>query len=165
MKCNGCLKNVVNANCIKCSSQTCDKNFCSMCINVCNMSVEKKKNWRCLDCCAMKKKVGDNSLTPVRPADDNVTLRKKCNENSDDTLHVEVRQLTEEVRLLTRDIASLKGRLENATSGLTSCQARLYELASSTASNDSRLKTLEGRDKEVKLLENKAIELQQEINF
>lgn len=135
-----------------------------MCINISSMPAEKKKSWKCLDCCAKKKKGGDNSLTPVRAAEENVTFRKKCDETSEGNLHNEVRELTEEVRLLTREISSLKGRLENATLSLTGCQARLDELTTTIASNDSRIRILENRDKEVKSLENKVLELQQEVN-
>ncbi|CAB3242255.1 unnamed protein product [Arctia plantaginis] len=162
MKCSGCLKASKDINSIKCCGAACDKQFCSMCINIGTMSNEKKKNWRCPDCCAMKKKGGDNSLTPVRSADENITLRKKHDESPENNLHAEVKELTEEVRLLTREITSLKERLESATSSMSCCQARLEELTTSIATNDFRIKSLENRDKEVKLLENKVLELQQE---
>ncbi|CAB3220415.1 unnamed protein product [Arctia plantaginis] len=164
MKCSGCLKASKDINSIKCCGAACDKQFCSMCINIGTMSNEKKKNWRCPDCCAMKKKGGDNSLTPVRPADENITLRKKHDESPEENLHAEVKELTEEVRLLTREITSLKERLESATSSMSCCQARLEELTTSIATNDFRIKSLENRDKEVKILENKVLELQQEVN-
>lgn len=135
-----------------------------MCINTTAMSSEKKKNWRCPDCCALKKKGGDNSLTPVRPADENITIRKKHDDSSEENLHAEVRVLTEEVRLLTREISSLKERLENATVTMSNCQVRLEELTSSIATNDSRIRHLENRDQEIKLLESHVSELHHVIS-
>ncbi|CAH2059060.1 unnamed protein product, partial [Iphiclides podalirius] len=90
-------------------------------------------------------------------------MRKKRSQ-ADGNTSSEVKELTEEVRLLTREISSLKNRLEAATTSLTSCHTRLEELGSSIAVNDHRLKQLETRDQQVKLLEAKVEELNQELN-
>lgn len=164
MKCNGCLKTTKDTNYLKCSSVACGKNFCSLCINQPNISADKKKTWQCPDCCATQKRGGDNSLTPVRSMDDYVTKRKKTDTTMDTNTNSEVRELVEEVRLLTQEIHLLKDQLQNATISLTACHAKLEELSSSITANDTRIKYLESRDQETRLLEARVVELQAEVN-
>ncbi|CAH0726206.1 unnamed protein product, partial [Brenthis ino] len=167
MKCHGCLKLIKDLNNIKCSSLTCSKSFCSLCINLTELSIEKRSKWKCPDCCANKRKIGDNSSTPVRSNEDdsNVTLRKKADTQTITGMNSEVKELIAEFRLLTQELSSLKKQLEDTTASMTSCQKRLEELGSAIANNDSRIKKLEDRERETELLKGTVKELQQELNI
>lgn len=163
MKCHGCFKNFKDNIFLTCSSVNCGKIFCPLCINPVNLSVDKKK-WKCPDCCATQRKGGDNSSTPIRSIDDNVTKRKKTDINMDTNTNSDVKELTAEVRLLTQEIHSLKKQLEDTTMSLTHCQMKLEELGSSIAANDVRIKNLEKREENILLLESKITEIKQECN-
>lgn len=165
MKCHGCLKITRDTNFLTCSSTNCERSFCSLCISPSSLSTDKKRTWKCPDCCASQRKGGDNSSTPIRSLEDNVTKRKKTDINLNTNDNSEVKELVEEVRLLTREISSLKKQLENATSSLSSCQIKLEELGSSIAANDVRIQRLESRDQDVKMLETKVSVLQLELNM
>lgn len=110
MKCHGCFKLIKDISSIKCSSSLCEKHFCALCINISSYSLEKKKTWKCPDCCASTKKGGDNSSTPVRTSEDtsNIGHRKRLETNVNTTAISEIKELTSEVRHLTREISSLK---------------------------------------------------------
>ena len=166
MKCYGCLKPTKDLNKIKCSSATCEKYFWSLCINVAGLTSEKRSKWKCPDCCASQRRGGDNSSTPIRSADDNITLRKKtdvvCTLSPSST---EVKELICEVRLLTQEIYSLKSHLEDAVTSLRSCEKRLDELGSAIANNESRIKFLEDRDQQTDILKSTIKDLEQELNI
>lgn len=165
MKCAGCLKNTKDVNHIKCTLSECGKVFCSLCINLNVITSERKKLWKCPDCCAIVKK-GDNSLTPVRATNEmtNVTTRKKP-EIIIDSSRLEIKELIAEVRLLTTEITSLKQKFEEATTSLTRCQERLEELRVVTTSNDKRIKYLENRTQEIPLLQASVQQLKMELNI
>lgn len=148
MKCDGCLKPTKGSNAIRCSSAACEKTFCSLCINTASISAEKKKYWKCPDCCAVKKG-GDNSHTPVRSSSDsqNVTMRKP--EPPREQVETDLSDLTIELRQLTKEITSLRTELGEVTQSLSHCHNRLDEIVLSMKSTDARLKALERRDKEV----------------
>ncbi|CAH2089886.1 unnamed protein product [Euphydryas editha] len=165
MKCSGCLKFLKESNSITCSIAACEKSFCGLCIPLASLSVDKRKLWKCPDCCATQTKGGNNSFTPNRYVEENITLRKKTdNINCDTYTNNEVKELLDEVRLLTKEISSLRTKLEVATASLNNCQLRLDELGTSIATNDNRIKYLESRDTEIKILERKVSDLQKNLN-
>lgn len=49
MKCAGCSKTTKETNVTRCTSLTCDKCFCTLCVPLAS-SAEKKKTWKCPDC-------------------------------------------------------------------------------------------------------------------
>lgn len=152
-------------NKIKCSASTCEKSFCCLCINFAGLSSEKRGNWKCPDCCASLRKGGDNSSTPVKAAEENITLRKKSDMVGDAAAtSTEIKELTSEVRLLTHEIYSLKKQLENAISSLSSCEKRLDELGAAFSVNDNRIKQLEDRIQDTDVLKATIKDLQQEMN-
>lgn len=53
MKCAGCLKSTKETNSTKCTSSSCDKCFCTLCVPL--VSSAEKKKWKCPDCCALPK--------------------------------------------------------------------------------------------------------------
>lgn len=164
MKCYGCLKSTKDSNYLTCLSENCQKSFCSLCINRSTLSTEKIKSWKCPDCSASQRKGGDNSTTPVRSAlSDNVTKRKKV-DAQDSSTNSEVKELIEEVRILTQEISCLKKHLEEATISLINCQSKLEELTSSISVHDKRITVLEDREREVKLLNSKVSDLRQELS-
>ncbi|CAH2230212.1 uncharacterized protein LOC120636863 [Pararge aegeria] len=165
MKCHGCFKSMKDINKIKCSAPTCEKHFCCLCINLSGLSSENRGNWKCPDCCASQRKGGDNSSTPIRSTNENITLRKKSDTVCDAAATTtEVKELTSEVRLLTQEICSLKKQLESAISSLSSCEKRLDELGSAIATNDSRIKQLEDRKLETDILKATVKDLRLELN-
>lgn len=130
------------------------------------MSKERRISWKCPDCCALIKKGGDNTSTPARAANDsqNVTLRKKSVQPPSDPTNSEVKELTAELRLLTKEISSLKQRLEVATESLTRCHERLDELGVAVAANESRIQAVETSTKEILELKCTVSQLQKELN-
>lgn len=128
----------------------CGKSFCTLCINPSTLTADNKKTWKYPVCCALLKKGGDNSSTPLRPSDDNVTTRKRTDINVDANTNSKVKEPIHEVRRLTQEIHSLNRQLEDATTFLTHCQRKLEELLGSTISvHDYRIKNLEDKDKEI----------------
>lgn len=168
MKCAGCLKSVKDSSSIKCTSSACDNSFCLLCINVPSITPDRKKTWKCPDCCALQKKGGDNSLTPVRVASEpqNVTARKKADSAPEDTASVksEIKELTAVITRLTGEFTALKTKLEEVTQSLCYCHERMDELQRNVSSNDNRLKQLEKRDKDVANLQVTVALLQNELN-
>lgn len=163
MKCAGCMKSVKDINTIKCSTNGCGKNFCVLCINVSALSAERKKSWKCPDCCATQRKGGDNSLTPIRASTENVTTRKKSDSNSESS-GSDLVKLTEQLRLLTVAFSSLESKLEDATLSLTHSHERMDELTVQLSAAHDRLKYLEKRDQEVTALQAKVCQLQNELD-
>ncbi|CAG5004032.1 unnamed protein product [Parnassius apollo] len=120
MKCAGCLKPIRdNAGISKCTSTACEKIFCSVCINAPILTVERKI-WKCPECNAAQKKGGDNSLTPVRGGSENITTRKK-----QDSVGSEITQLTEQLRLLTSELCSVKTKLNDLTQSISYTNERM----------------------------------------
>ncbi|CAG4953500.1 unnamed protein product [Parnassius apollo] len=110
MKCTGCLKPIRDsAGISKCTSTACEKIFCSVCINAPILTAERKI-WKCPECSVAQK----NSLTPVRGGSENVTRRKK-----QDSVGSEMTQLTEQLRLLTSELCSVKTKLDDMTQSIS----------------------------------------------
>ncbi|CAK1598163.1 unnamed protein product [Parnassius mnemosyne] len=123
MKCAGCLKPIRDsAGTTKCTSTACEKTFFSVCINVTLLTPERKI-WKCPECCAAKKKGGDNSLTPVRGGSENVTTHKKP-----DSVGSEMTQLTEQLCLLTSELCSVKTKLNDLTQSISHTNERMDDM-------------------------------------
>lgn len=168
MKCAGCLKVFKAANCIKCTAITCDRSFCSLCVNTSTMTADRKKLWKCFECCTSEKKT-DNTSTPHRtdlvvPQDSQHATKDSLTSTPerDDSA---IKDLTNEVRCLVQEICSLKGKLEDATKSLTRCHERLDELHASMEKNEVRLKILEARDSEIALLKAEISELKTDVSL
>lgn len=160
MKCDGCMKSIRDSNSVRCTSTTCEKSFCMLCINAASLPVERRKQWKCPDCSAAQRKGGDNTLTPVRGGgSENVTTCKKT-----DSTGSEMSQLTEQLRQLTTEFSSVKARLEDLTVSLSFANDQMNEVMLKIASTDERLKCLEKRDSEVESLQVTVLQLQNEIN-
>lgn len=82
MHCAGCKNNIKDKKYIICTSVKCKKVFHHLCVNY--KSSEQNETWICPDCKNAIKRVGDNSATPVRSAD-NVTFRKLRSRNTSPT--------------------------------------------------------------------------------
>ncbi|XP_013183606.1 uncharacterized protein LOC132902751 [Amyelois transitella] len=159
MKCAGCMKTIKDQNFVKCTSSSCEKSFCSLCINITNLTADRKKLWKCPECCATSKKGGDNSLTPVRANNENVTTRKKS-----DSAGNELSQLTDQLRTLTQEFSSVKLNLEDLTRSLSYTNGRMDEIMSKIVETEGRIRYLEKRDLEVDILKAKINNLQNELN-
>lgn len=170
MKCSGCLKTIKEATSLGCNFTTCKRRFCNNCVDAKSLAPDRVNNWLCPECCAQQKKGGDNSSTPIRANIDydNITLRKRAEASpdvSDTSPRSDIQSLVQEVRLLTREISSLKSKLEEATASLGRCEERLDVMAASVASNESRIGALEGRNSEIDSLKCKVYELQTELDI
>ncbi|XP_068628115.1 uncharacterized protein [Battus philenor] len=159
MKCAGCAKLIKELGSIKCTSSTCGKSFCTLCINVAAITNEKKHTWKCPECCASQKKGGDNSFTPIRSAPENITLRKKPDLNGS-----EMSQLTEQLRLLTSEFTSVKNKLDDLTQSIAFTNERLEEVMLKWNAAEERIKLLEKREREVESLQVTVLSLQQELS-
>lgn len=165
MKCAGCLKPTKDTNSIKCTTTGCVNSFCNLCLNVSSLTNERKKSWKCPDCSASTKKGGDNTLPPVRPGTEtqNVTMRKKS-ETLPEQSGSDLKELTAELRQLTREFTSLSTKLEEVTQSLNHCHGRMDDLVDSMKATDARIKSLERRDQEVIDLKSSVSHLQAELN-
>ncbi|KAJ0171981.1 hypothetical protein K1T71_012744 [Dendrolimus kikuchii] len=163
MKCAGCLKINKDLHGLKCTTSSCGKIFCSLCINV-SLNSEQKKTWICPDCCPIQKRGGDNSSTPIRSSAEmeNVTMRKKINTITES---VEIRELAAVMSRLTNEFSCLKTQLKEVTDSLSHCHERMDELVRSINSSKNRLKTLEKRDLELIKLEGAVERLQSDLNI
>ncbi|XP_034828788.2 uncharacterized protein [Maniola hyperantus] len=149
------------------------------------MTKESKLSWTCHSCRSKQPKT-DNSNTPIRATsnaqtaastdseiiitDSNVTRRKRLdptayNTNVSDNSSSDVQSLLAEVKLLTKEISSLKNMLEDATTSLNRCHERLDAMGAAISSNESRISALERRNAEIDSLKGKVIELQTEVDM
>ncbi|XP_013193029.1 uncharacterized protein LOC106136907 [Amyelois transitella] len=159
MKCAGCMKSVKELSGIKCTSSTCEKTFCALCSNVSSLSADRKKNWKCPECCASSKKGGDNSLTPIRTGHENVTTRKKT-----DSTGNELGMLTEQLRSLTQEFSLVKEKLEDLTHSLSHTNERMDDIMSKIVTTNEKIKYLENRDRELENLQATVSLLRNEVN-
>ncbi|KAM3959804.1 RNA polymerase I subunit Rpl135 [Aphomia sociella] len=158
MKCAGCMKSTKDSNTLRCTSAGCDKAFCTLCINVSNINAERRRIWKCPDCCAVQKKGGDNSLTPVRACSDSVTVRKKTESTESD-----ISSLTEQLRLLTVEFSAVKSKLDDVTQSLVYSNERMEEVMLKWAVTEERLRCLEKRDDEIESLRATVTQLQKDL--
>lgn len=165
MRCAGCLKkNCTDTSGISCSDTSCRNIYCSLCIDASKFTAEDKVKWTCPDCRALSraKKTGDNSHTPVRgTTDSQVTTRKKQTSNPE---AVDIKELTGEIRFLREDITLLRARLEETTLSLTRCHERLDGLGITLSNQETRIKHLEGCEKENFVLKAKVAQLQNDMS-
>lgn len=165
MKCSGCLKTCTNTNSLRCSIGSCDKVFCALCANAnpSTLPADRKKCWKCPECCAAQKKGGDNTATPVRQACDeqHIALRKK---EAPADCSQDIRDLVVEMRSLTQELQGLQDKLKTTTSSLNRCHERLDEMVNAQKILDDRLKHLEHRDQEFVLLTEKVRQLECSLN-
>ncbi|XP_075990272.1 uncharacterized protein LOC142985922 [Anticarsia gemmatalis] len=90
---------------------------------------------------------------------ENVTTRKKVEPSSS-----EIAQLTDQLRLMTTEFASVKLKLEDVTQSLSYTNERMDEMMVKLVAAEERLKYLEKRDGEVDTLQATVAQLQNELN-
>lgn len=136
-----------------------------MCIDASKFTPESKLKWVCPDCSAVlrAKKSGDNSHTPVRGSTDftNVTTRKKQSQNTEPA---DISELTGEIRFLREEISLLRAGLEETTVSLNRCHDRLDELGITLSNQESRIKYLEGCEKDNVILKERVAQLSNDMN-
>ncbi|KAI5634110.1 hypothetical protein NE865_13198 [Phthorimaea operculella] len=141
MKCSGCKKPCeARTASVTCAIGTCGKSFCNSCVDTTNFSANQKKAWKCSDC-----KIKE----PSSSQDGNK----------------EVKALTTQIGRLVEEIASLKDKLQEATTSLSKCHERLNDMANTITAADSRIKVLEKRVSEVDTLKATVYHLQSELNL
>lgn len=149
--CYGCNMEILDGSEIVCSVKKCSKVFDRICSNSVNVSCEESKTWNCPNCQASKRKVGDYTLTPLRPATSadglcNVSTKQRNPEtqikptaNSGVSSH-ELQVLTDEIRLMRHDMSCLASTLTE----------RLDILTAKLSNSEERIKSLEKSEQELR---------------
>lgn len=158
---------------ITCVNEDCSKLFHHSCVNLSNVRSDTRKLWTCPVCTCAKRK-GDNSFTPVR-GDPNVTVRGDQNRKHKQASHaadsvpsestaLPLAELTEEIRLLRREVSAMKSEFAAFMAALGCCEERMDALSSKLMVYDTRLTATKASVEKIAVLEKSNLALQAQVN-
>lgn len=165
MNCFGCLTDIrPEDDVIGCMAKACRKTFHTECANAQRLTSDETAEWICPNCRASAKRGGDNSHTPVRSSP-NVTVRKKPNSAvstpnppidppSPTPSENGLQLLTEEIRLMRQEMSEMQCLLSK----------RLDDISERFSEYDVRLKELETKEDENRVLRSTVSRLQEQLN-
>lgn len=170
-KCSGCNDLISKGNILTCSKTTCNANYHPECIGGSAPAEKLRATWICPACVCNRRKVGDNSSTPVRhhllteQESSNVTVRSHrvltADSQSSDSL--DLKSVMDEIKLMRNDMLEVKNQLHSLTDSITQCQEKITSFSDFFESTRLRLQLLEEKQAEVCELKSQISHLQEQL--